>query len=310
MDNLGAHMSIQGGLHEALIRGKAVGCGVVQIFLKNQVQWAAKPLTPDEIAAFKQAQRETGIRTVFAHDTYLINLGSPNETDWKRSMDTFFVEMERAEAVEVPYLVFHPGAHMGAGPAAGIRRIARALNLLLRRGRGFRVRLLLENTAGQGSLLGSTFEELRAIMDGVHESERLGLCLDTCHLLAAGYDIRDRDGYERTMAACDRLIGLEQVRAFHLNDAKKGLGSHLDRHEHIGKGEVGLEAFRLLMNDHRFHDVPMALETPKEGDMDVENLRVLRNLRATARPRARRASRGNRGAGAQSRSRDERGAAE
>ncbi|MBI4591211.1 MAG: deoxyribonuclease IV [Candidatus Rokubacteria bacterium] len=278
-DLLGAHMSIAGGLHLALERGRAVGCSVVQLFLKNQVQWAARPLTDADVNAFKQAQRATGIRLAFAHSTYLINLASPAEAEWRRAVDAFADELERAEALGLPFVVIHPGSHKGSGLEAGICRILAALDDLTRRTKGYRVRIVLENTAGAGHTVGARFEDLRSILERAAAPERLGICLDTCHLFAAGYDIRTARGYARTMEACDRTVGSHSVVAFHLNDAKAGLGSGLDRHEHIGKGHVGLGAFRRLLNDRRFAGVPMVLETPKEDDIaDVRNLRTLRRL--------------------------------
>ncbi len=283
--NLGAHMSIAGGLAQAILRGQAVGCSIVQLFLKNQVQWAAKPLRPDEVTEFKRVQAETGIRTAFAHASYLINLCAPVEREWKRSVEALADELERAEALGLPFVIVHPGSHKGEGPKAGLERIGRALLELERRTRGYQVRLLLENTAGAGNTVGSRFEELRAILERASAPERLGICLDTCHLFAAGYDIRTQAGYEETVEAFDREVGASQVVAWHLNDAKKGLGSGLDRHEHIGKGEIGLAAFRALLNDPRFTSCPMSIETPKEADWDQKNLAILRSLRRSVRAR-------------------------
>jgi deoxyribonuclease-4 len=274
-------MSIAGGLPRALERGKAVGCSVVQIFLKNQVQWKGKPLSAEEVREFRRLQEETGIRTIFAHATYLINLATPVETEWKRAVDAFADELERAEALGLPFVVIHPGSHKGSGLDAGIARVAAALDELCRRTEGYRVRVLLENTAGAGNTVGARFEELEAVLQRVAAPDRIGVCLDTCHLFAAGYDIRTPEGYEATMAACERTVGAGRVLAFHLNDAKKGLGSGLDRHQHIGEGEIGLTAFRCLLDDPRFAHLPMALETPKEPEpeADRKNLATLRGLK-------------------------------
>ena len=272
-------MSIAGGLHLALERGRATGCSVVQLFVKNQLQWAARPLRDEEVRLFKKARRATGIRMAFAHATYLINLASPAEPEWKRAVDAFADELERAEALGLSFAVIHPGSHKGSGLEAGITRIVRALDELASRTSGYRVKIVLENTAGAGHTVGARFEELRAILEQVRAPERLGLCLDTCHLLAAGYDFRSPDGYARVMEACERTVGVSSVVAFHLNDAKAPVGSGLDRHEHIGKGHIGLAAFRRLLNDRRFQRVPMVLETPKDDDADVRNLRTLRRLR-------------------------------
>jgi deoxyribonuclease-4 len=280
-DLLGAHMSIAGGLALALERGRAVGCGAVQIFLRNQRQWTARPYTDSEVREFRSAWRASGIAVVFAHANYLINLATPVETEWRRAVDVFHDELLRAEALGLPFVVIHPGSHRAAGLDDGVRRVARAIDLLHERTRGHRARIVLENTAGGGSSIGRTFEELAAIVDGVAEPERVGICLDTCHLFAAGYDIRTADGYRSAMARCRRLLGLRRVRAFHLNDSRAPLGSGLDRHEKIGRGHLGLEPFRRLMNDRRFARVPMALETPKEPEprADREALALLRRLR-------------------------------
>ena len=280
-DLLGAHMSIAGGLHRALERGQEAGCSVVQIFLKNQLQWAAKPYTGEEIALFKAAWKSSGIATVFAHSSYLINLAAAAPAEWQRAVAAFHDELERAEALGLPFVIIHPGSHRGEGLEAGVGRIARALDEVIARTRGYRVMVLLENTAGGGATIGRSFEELAALLHAVKTPERVGVCLDTCHLFAAGYDVRTRTGYESAMRACARLVGLRRVRAFHLNDAKASLGSGLDRHEKIGRGRMGVPAFRLLMNDRRFARVPMALETPKnpEPRADRAALALLRRLR-------------------------------
>jgi deoxyribonuclease-4 len=257
-----------------------VGCSVVQIFLKNQLQWRAPRLTDDDVRRWKAARRTTGIRTAFAHATYLINLGTPSDAEWTRAVTAFHDELERAEALALPFVVIHPGSHKGAGLEARITRVATALDELTRRTAGYRVRIVLENTAGGGDTLGRTFAELGALIEQAARPERLGVCLDTCHLFAAGYDIRRREGYERTMAECAAMVGVRRVRAFHLNDAKAGLGSGLDRHQHVGRGALGLGAFRLLLNDPRWHRVPKVLETPKapEPAADMRNLAALRRL--------------------------------
>jgi deoxyribonuclease-4 len=281
-DLLGAHMSIAGGLHRALERGSEAGCSVVQIFLKNQLQWSAKPYAPEEIRQFAAARTATGIRTVFAHSSYLINLAAPSLADWTRAVGAFHDELERAEALALPFVIIHPGSHKGQGLEAGIRRIVGALDEVTSRTRGYRVRVLLENTAGGGATIGRSFEELAALLGGARAPERLGVCLDTCHLFAAGYDLRTREGYERVMKSCATIVGLRHVRAFHLNDAKAPLGSGLDRHEKIGRGRLGKDAFRWLMRDRRFARAPMVLETPKDPEPKADRaaLRLLRRLRA------------------------------
>jgi len=280
-DLLGAHMSISGGVYRALERGQEVGCSVVQIFLKNQLQWAAAPYTEDDIRRFREAWKTTRIRTVFAHSSYLINLAAPAEAEWKRAVTAFHDELERAEALGLPFVIIHPGSHRGEGLEAGIRRIAAALDEVTARTRGYRVMVLLENTAGGGATIGRTFEELAMLLGASRAPERIGVCLDTCHLFAAGYDLRKADGYAAAMESCARHVGIRRVRAFHLNDAKAPLGSGLDRHEKIGRGHLGRDAFRWLVNDRRFSRVPMALETPKEPEprADREALALLRRLK-------------------------------
>jgi deoxyribonuclease IV len=280
-DELGAHMSIAGGLALALERGQSVGCGAVQIFVKNQRQWAAPPLGDAEARAFRAARRSTGIRWVFAHASYLVNLATPDPTAWRRAVDVFTDELERAESLGLGCVAIHPGSHLGTGVEAGLTRIAEAVVETLRRTRGYRVRIALENTAGAGGTLGRTFGELGALLDRAGRPRRLGVCLDTCHLFAAGYDVRSAAGYAAAMAECARTVGVERVLAFHLNDARSELGSGLDRHEHIGRGRMGLAPFRMLLADRRFLAVPKALETPKDPEpaADLRNLAVLRGLR-------------------------------
>jgi deoxyribonuclease-4 len=274
-------MSIAGGLHLALTRGRDVGCSVVQIFLKNQRQWTAPPYRDSEVREFRATWKATGIRVVFAHASYLINLATPVPAEWRRAVDVFHDELERAEALGLPFVVIHPGSHRGSGVEEGVRRVAQAVDLLHERTRGHRVRIVLENTAGGGASIGRSFEELAAVVGAVREPDRVGVCLDTCHLFAAGYDIRSADGYRLTMARGLRMLGRGRVRAFHLNDARQPLGSGLDRHEKIGRGHLGVEPFRRLVNDRRFARVPMALETPKDPEprADRQALALLRSLR-------------------------------
>ncbi|HSF05410.1 MAG TPA: deoxyribonuclease IV [Methylomirabilota bacterium] len=273
-------MSIAGGLWRALERGEALGCGAVQIFLKNQRQWAGPPLTPDDVRAFAAARRRTGIRAVFAHASYLINLAVPRPTEWARALDVFTDELERGEALSLGCLVVHPGSHLGAGLEAGLARVAAALDEATRRTAGYRIRIALENTAGGGATLGRRLTELGDVIGRVRQPERVGVCIDTCHLFAAGYDIRSAPGWEAAVAECVEQVGLERVLAFHLNDARAGLGSGLDRHQHIGQGYLGCPTFRRLLTDARFRGVPKVLETPKEPEplADRRNLARLRAL--------------------------------
>ena len=277
---LGAHMSIAGGVDKALLEGKKVDCDVIQIFTKSSRQWAAQPYSKEEIQNFKENQKESGIATVVAHDSYLLNLGSPDQGLRKRSIWGFIDEMERCETLSIPYLIAHPGAHVGSGEEEGIKTIGRSLDEIHKGCAGFKVKIALEITAGQGSNLGYRFEQISSMINATKESDRLRVCFDTEHAFAAGYDIRTKDGYERTFGEFDEIIGLKLLAAFHLNDSKKEFHSRVDRHEHIGKGHIGVEAFRLLMNDQRFWSIPMCLETPKGPDLkeDVENLTLLRSL--------------------------------
>jgi deoxyribonuclease-4 len=277
---LGAHMSIAGGVDRAVDLGAEVGCETIQIFTKSSNQWRAKPLADEEIAAFKRKREETGIHPVVAHDSYLINLASPDPGLLQKSRDAFLIEMERAEALEIPYLVMHPGSHKGSGVDEGLKTIAASFDLLHARSEGFKLMVLLETTAGQGTNLGFTFEQLRRIIEMTDDGTRLGVCVDTCHLLAAGYDITNRAGYDRMWGEFDGELGIERLKVIHLNDSKKDLGSRVDRHEQIGRGTLGLEPFRMLLIDPRLQRIPMILETPKGADYaeDKENLRILRSL--------------------------------
>jgi len=275
---VGAHMSISGGLDLAFSRGEEVGCTAMQIFTKNASQWRAKPISKEAAADFRRAWQKSCIGPVVAHDAYLINLAAPDPDKWERSKEAFLDELCRCAALGIPFLVAHPGAHMGEGEEAGIERIAAALREVFQDAPSD-VMVLLENTAGQGSYLGHRLEHLAEIISRVPDHP-LGICFDTCHAFAAGYDLRSLEGYEATMAAIDRLIGLEHLHVFHVNDSKKGLDSRVDRHEHIGRGAIGEEGFRLLMGDERFRSIPKILETPEgtDGEWHRKNLALLRQL--------------------------------
>ena len=281
LDELGAHMSIAGGLHHALERGRALGCGSVQIFLKNQRQWGAKPMTDSDVRAFHRVRRQSAISHVFAHASYLINLAAPGEAAWRQAVDAFTDELERAEALDLSCVVIHPGSHLGAGVEAGLARVAAALDEATRRTAGYNIKIALENTAGAGHVIGRTFAELGALLERAARSERIGICIDTCHLFAAGYDVRRAQGYRQAIGECGEAVGFDRVLAFHLNDAKAPLGSGLDRHEHIGRGHLGRVPFKRLLTDRRFRQVPKVLETPKEPEpvADWRNLALLRLLR-------------------------------
>lgn len=277
---LGAHMSIAGGVHTAVDRATSIGCTALQVFTKNNNQWNGKPFTDNDIAQYKQKISTAGISPVVSHDSYLINLCAVNPDTLKKSRAAFVDELERCEQLGILLLNFHPGAHIGTGEEEGIKRICESLNIAHEKTKNFKVKSVLEATAGQGSAIGYTFEHLRKIIDGVDHFERMAVCIDTCHIFAAGYDIATEAGYEKTFAEFDAIVGLDRLVAFHINDSKKGLGSRVDRHEHIGKGAIGLTGFRLLMNDERFAHIPKILETPKSNDLheDVENMNVLRGL--------------------------------
>ncbi len=273
-------MSATGGVDKAILRGEQVGCDVVQLFTKNNNRWMAKPLTEESIEAFKKNISQTGIVPFASHDAYLINFAATDPEIYRKSMEAFLDEMDRAEMLGIPGLVFHPGSHVGSGEKEGIKKIAESLRRLLDERPDYQVKLLLETTAGQGSSIGYKFEHLAEIMEKVNEPERLGVCFDTCHVFAAGYDISNKKGYDKTFKDFDNIVELQNIEGFHLNDSKKGLGSRVDRHQHIGKGELGLKAFECLMNDKRFENIPMVLETPKGPDMEEDriNLKVLRGL--------------------------------
>jgi deoxyribonuclease-4 len=271
-------MSIAGGVDLAALRGQNVGCRAIQLFTKSSNQWRARPLPPEEIERYRANLQAAGIAHTVAHDSYLINLASTDPPVYQRSMAGFQEELERAEALGIPYLVTHPGAHMGAGEETGLRQVANSIRDLLKRTKGYRAQVVLETTAGQGTSLGHRFEQIAAILDQIGLPERTGVCLDTCHLFAAGYDIRTPQGYADVLGAFDRIVGISHLKVIHLNDSKKGLGSHVDRHEHIGKGAIGLEAFRCLVTDPRLRGLPMILETPKDGDFVLADRRNLDTL--------------------------------
>jgi deoxyribonuclease-4 len=283
---LGAHMSIAGGVHTAFARAEVVGCTALQIFVKNASQWNAKPLAQDEIARFASERRRSGIERLVAHDSYLINLATPDDVLWNRSIDALTEELTRSEALELEGLVTHPGAHMGSGDDAGIARVARAVNVVLSRTRGFRSRLLLETTAGMGSTLGHRFEHLRRMRELVTEPERVGTCLDTCHVFSAGYDLRTPEAVRETLDRFDAVCGIASLGLVHLNDSLKPFESRRDRHAHIGEGEIGRSGFAAILRDSRLREVPMVLETPKGESMreDARNLTVLRALALGAEP--------------------------
>ena len=277
---LGAHMSIAGGVYNAVIAGKKATCDAIQIFTKQSNQWRAKELTDEEIERFFKEQKETGVKVVCAHDSYLINLGSPDDALYEKSMDAFKIELERCGTLRIPHLVMHPGSHVGSGEEVGLSRIAQAINRIFEQLPDNKTTVCLETTAGQGTNLGYRFEQLAQIIDMVEDKSRMTVCLDTCHIFAAGYRLQDPKEYRATIREFDKIIGLKRLKIVHFNDSKKPFGSKKDRHEHIGDGELGLEPFRIILNDRRLNRVPKILETPKSEDLheDIENLKILRSL--------------------------------
>lgn len=278
-DLIGAHISTRGGLHTVFERAAAIDAGAIALFAKNSNQWKGKTLTDEDCAVFAKART---VKPILTHASYLINLATTNRDFYRKSIDALVDELDRAERLGIHGVVLHPGAHLGAGADAGLDQIARSLDHIHALLPEHKVVTLLETAAGQGTCLGCTFEELGRIRRLVDDPRRVGVCVDTCHIFAAGYDIRTRDAYERTMDELDHYVGVEHVGAFHLNDSRKPLGSRVDRHQHIGQGELGVEAFRHLLNDRRFRYVPKLLETPKtvETESDRVNIGLLRSLLA------------------------------
>ena len=280
-DYLGAHMSIAGGLHKAVERAVAAGCGTLQIFTRSSNQWKGKPVSEADAELFRRSFAASGLHEVVSHDIYLINLAAPPGETRDKSLAAFADEMATCARLGIGKIVMHPGSHTTDTPEAGLKRVIEAFDHLLAAVPQYPGLILLETTAGQGTNLGRHFEELRTIIDGSRFPDRFGVCFDTCHTFAAGYDTSTPQGYAAVMAEFDRVLGLERLQCFHLNDSKKGLGSRVDRHDHIGQGMLGLEPFRLILNDPRFATVPKILETPKgdNDEMDQTNLALLRGLR-------------------------------
>jgi deoxyribonuclease IV len=276
----GAHMSTGGGVWKALQRGVGITCEIVQIFVKNNMQWFGKPYVPEDLRLYANEVAANRLAAIFGHAGYLINLGAPASENRDKSIKSLIQEINLATDLGLPFLVMHPGAHLGTGEEAAIKQIAVGLDEAFRATKHSPVRIALENTAGQGSCLGHEIKHLAAIYEKVKKPERLGVCLDTAHFFEAGYDLRTPKGWNDAIGEVSDLVGIEQVLAFHLNDSKTDLGSRVDRHAGIGQGKIGKEAFRHIVNDERFRDLPGCLETPKSADMheDVENLAILRSL--------------------------------
>lgn len=279
---VGAHVSIAGGIEKAFARGKAVGCTAIQVFTRNASRWQAKPLSADAITAFRAARKDCSIGYVAAHDSYLINLASPDSALRDKSIEAFIDEMERCSQLGIEDLVMHPGAHVGQGAAAGMTTLIESFHRIFSEAPND-VRVLVENTAGQGTCLGSRFEELAEILERLPQ-ENLAICFDTCHAFAAGYDLTSGGGYTATMAEFDRLIGVERLALFHINDSKKPLGARVDRHDHVGRGQIGPAGFAALMQDQRFLATAKIIETPPGDEHcdDLINLALLRQFAGQA----------------------------
>lgn len=280
----GSHLSISGGMHEAILAARELTMECVQVFTKNQRQWVAPPLSEDTIARWRDAKTKTGITLAVSHDSYLINLASPDDAAWRKSIDAFADELRRCDQLDIPYLVTHPGAHMGTGEDAGLTRVAKALDELHETMPELRVVTCLEITAGQGSSLGHRLEHLRTIIGRVKQPERVAVCLDSAHMIEAGYDLTSGEGAAGVIDEVDRVVGLARVKVWHINDSKTPRGSRVDRHEHIGHGHVALEAMAAIVRHPAFAMVPKILETAKENapdgrPWDAINLATLRDLR-------------------------------
>ncbi|MFA4839477.1 MAG: deoxyribonuclease IV [Candidatus Neomarinimicrobiota bacterium] len=280
MPFIGCHVSVENGLEKAPVRGRTLGCDAIQIFTSNQMQWKGVPVSPETAEKFSAEQNFYQIAVVTAHDSYLINLASPEPAKLALSRKAFVEEIRRSQALQIPYIVFHPGSHMGEGVEYALRKIAESLDVVIEQTPDCRSMLLLETTAGQGTNVGNTFEELRQIIDHSAHPERLGVCFDTCHAFAAGYDLISPEKYRETFARFDDIIGLDRLKCFHLNDSKKPLGSRIDRHANIGEGFLDRDVFYRLVNDKRFAGLPMILETPGGDENFAKEIRLLKALKS------------------------------
>ena len=279
---IGCHISIAGGIDNSVVRAEELGCSTMQIFSKNASTWREKIFEKDEVESFRENLKNSNINPVFIHTSYLINLASPSDELHLKSINAFIEEMKRADLLlPEPYLIIHPGAHTGAGEEYGIQRIIRALSIILEKSADFNLKtmILLEDTAGTGTHLGYTFYQLKRMIEGAKDKKRIGICFDTCHAFTAGYDLSHREGIEQTLEELKKYIGLDKLKAVHLNDSKFPLGSRKDRHMHIGKGYIGLEGFKVLVNHKYIKDLPFILETPKNDEKDdLKNIDLVKSL--------------------------------
>jgi deoxyribonuclease-4 len=274
---MGAHMPTSGGLHQALYSGKEIGCTAVQIFTSSPQQWGAKQVTDEMAKQVEKAKKETGISVLISHDSYLINLAAPDPTNLKRSISALTGELHRCALLGIPFAVSHMGSHLGEGEDVGLKRLAESAKIVLDQSPK-EAAIAMETTAGQGTNLGYKFEHLAYVIEKNKGNKRLVVCMDTCHIFASGYDIRNEKSFDKTIKEFDKIVGLDRLVAIHVNDSKYPLGSRKDRHEHIGKGEIGMEAFRFVVNDKRLRHAPLILETPDAEKMHKINLDVLKSL--------------------------------
>jgi len=274
----GAHVSIAGGIFNAPLYGKEIGCDVIQIFTKNQIQWKIPFLQAEDIKHFKENRLKTGVIPVTVHSSYLVNIAGPDDNVTEKSINDLACELERAEVLNIPFVVFHPGAHKGIGEKYALKSIAENINKIFSKSNSKSTFLLLETTAGEGTTMGYKFEHFAEIFNKLKDLSRIGVCIDTCHIFAAGYDFRDEKSYYETIEKFDKIVGLKFLKVFHLNDSKFPSGSKMDRHEEIGEGNIGLNGFRILVNDERFKDMPGILEVPGNITGYKRNVNILRSL--------------------------------
>ncbi|MGC8672334.1 MAG: deoxyribonuclease IV [Thermoplasmata archaeon] len=275
---IGGHMSIGGGFSDVPARARSIGLDAMQVFTKNQRQWISKPLNMDDVHHYIDNMKKYGIRITVAHASYLVNLAAPEQDKFQKSVESMVHELQRCDTLQIPYLIFHPGAHMGEGEKAGLKRVVEGLDLIIEKMEGINAKITIETTAGQGTNLGYKFEQIASIMDNISDRSKVKVCMDTCHIFAAGYELRSKEGYEKTMEEFSRTIGFENLVAVHLNDSEKALGSRVDRHAQIGYGYIGKEGFRNLLNDKRFQNVPLILETPGGEALYPQDLKMIESI--------------------------------